>query len=187
MITILETENKDWGFWGTGKNYLKRKKDITKLWNETAKLIQKNSGLAPEETQKLMDSRWGRHTADSYMEEISTNVETFIKTADRRLTKDRLIEDYRHYVDEHAYPNPIPQKYHDFCKELEKLSRKYGIVIHALKARPFIMHGNSVPDHVISELYQVPEIICHRSGLHRAGVHDAAGTGSAPASPELDR
>ena len=27
----------------------------------------------------------------------------------------------------------------------------------------------------------------HRSGLHRAGVHDAAGTGSAPASPEPDR
>lgn len=132
MIMILETENKDWGFWGTGKNYLKRKKDITKLWNETAKLIQKNSGLTPEETQKLMDSRWGRHTADSYMEEISTNVETFIKTADRRLTKERLIEDYRHYVDEHAYPNPIPQKYHDFCKELEKLSRKYGIVIQAV-------------------------------------------------------
>ena len=66
------------------------------------------------------------------MEEISTNVETFIKTADRRLTKERLIEDYRHYVDEHAYPSPIPQKYHDFCKELEKLSRKYGIVIQAV-------------------------------------------------------
>lgn len=28
-----------------------------------------------------------------------------------------------------------------------------------LKTRPFIMHGNSVPDHVISELYQVPENI----------------------------
>ena len=111
MITILETENKDWGFWGSGKNYLKHKKDITKLWNETAKLIQKNSRLTPEETEKLMDSRWGRHTADSNMEDFSTYVAS---------------------VDEHAYPNPIPQKYHDFCKELEKLSRKYGIVIQAV-------------------------------------------------------
>lgn len=132
MVIILETENKDWGFWGTAKNHLKDKKDITKLWNETAKLIQKNSGLTPEETQKLMDSRWGRHTADGYVEEIKTNIKTFIKTIDRRLTKERLIEDYRHYVDKHAYPTPIPQQYQDFCEELAKLSRKYGIVIQAV-------------------------------------------------------
>ena len=53
MTTILETENKEWGFWGTAKGYLKHKKDMTRLWNETAKLIQRNSGLTPEETQKL--------------------------------------------------------------------------------------------------------------------------------------
>lgn len=51
MTTILETENKEWGFWGTAKGYLKHKKDMTRLWNETAKLIQRNSGLTPEETQ----------------------------------------------------------------------------------------------------------------------------------------
>ena len=51
MTTILETENKEWGFWGTAEGYLKHKKDMTRLWNETAKLIQKNSGLTPEETQ----------------------------------------------------------------------------------------------------------------------------------------
>ena len=64
MTTILETENKGWGFWGPAEGYLKHKKDMTRLWNETAKLIQRNSGLTPEETQKLMDSRWGRHIAD---------------------------------------------------------------------------------------------------------------------------
>ena len=132
MTTILETENKGWGFWGTAEGYLKHKKDMTRLWNETAKLIQKNSGLTPEETQKLMDSRWGRHIADSHMEEIRTNVETFIKIADRRLTKERIIEDYRYYVDETAYQDIIPQKYRDFCKELKALSLKYGIVIQAV-------------------------------------------------------
>ncbi len=132
MIKVLETENKDWGFWGTAQSYLNDKKDMEKLWNETAKLIQKNSGLAPEETQKLMDSRWGRHTADSYMEEIRTNVETFIKVADHRFTKEKLINDYRHYVDATAYPNPIPKKYQDFCKDLKKLSLKYGIVIQSV-------------------------------------------------------
>lgn len=132
MVTILETQNKEWGFLGTAKGYLKKKKDMPCLWNETAKLIQNNSGITPEETQKLMDSRWGRHTADSYMEEIGTNIETFIKTIDRRLTKERIIEDFRHYVDKDAYPTPIPQQYQDFCKELAKLSRKHGIVIQAV-------------------------------------------------------
>lgn len=132
MTTILETQNEDWGFWGTAKGYLRHKKDMNKLWKETAQLLQNKSGFTPEETQKLMDSRWGRHTADSYMEEIRTSVETFINIIDRRLTKQRLIEDYRYYVDENAYPTQIPQKYKDFCKELEKLSRKHGIVIQAV-------------------------------------------------------
>lgn len=56
MTEILKTQNKEWGFGGTGKYYLQHKSDIKKLWDETAKLIQEHSGLTPEETQKLMDS-----------------------------------------------------------------------------------------------------------------------------------
>ena len=41
-----------------------------------------------------------------------------------------------------------------FSIDLEQIEQQF-----ALKARPFIMHGNSVPDHVISELYQVPDNI----------------------------
>ena len=41
-----------------------------------------------------------------------------------------------------------------FSIDLERIEQQF-----ALKVRPFIMHGNSVPDHVISELYQVPENI----------------------------
>lgn len=41
-----------------------------------------------------------------------------------------------------------------FSIDLEKLEQLF-----ALKKRPFIMHGDSVPDHVISELYQVPDSI----------------------------
>lgn len=41
-----------------------------------------------------------------------------------------------------------------FSVDLEKLEQLF-----ALKKRPFIMHGDSVPDHVISELYQVPDSI----------------------------
>ncbi|MDO4281563.1 MAG: AraC family transcriptional regulator [Peptococcaceae bacterium] len=39
-----------------------------------------------------------------------------------------------------------------FAIDLEATLRQF-----ALATRPFIMHGNSAPDHVISELYQVPE------------------------------
>ena len=41
-----------------------------------------------------------------------------------------------------------------FSIDLEQIEQQF-----TLKTRPFIMHGNSVPDHVISELYQVPENI----------------------------
>lgn len=41
-----------------------------------------------------------------------------------------------------------------FSIDLEQIEQQF-----ALKARPFIMHGKSVPDHVISELYQVPDNI----------------------------
>ena len=41
-----------------------------------------------------------------------------------------------------------------FSIDLEQIEQQF-----ALKTRPFIMHGNSVPDHVISELYQVPDNI----------------------------
>ena len=41
-----------------------------------------------------------------------------------------------------------------FSVDLEKLEQLF-----ALKKRAFIMHGDSVPDHVISELYQVPDSI----------------------------
>lgn len=41
-----------------------------------------------------------------------------------------------------------------FSIDLEQIEKQF-----ALSARPFIMHGNSVLDHVITELYQVPENI----------------------------
>lgn len=41
-----------------------------------------------------------------------------------------------------------------FSIDLEQVEKQF-----ALHTRPFIMHGDSVPDHVISELYRVPENI----------------------------
>lgn len=41
-----------------------------------------------------------------------------------------------------------------FSIDLEKMERVFN-----LQDRPFVMHGDLVPDHVISELYQVPDAI----------------------------
>lgn len=48
------------------------------------------------------------------------------------MTKERLYRDYNYYVDNKAYGSTVPQQYESFCNELEKLSRKYGIVIRAV-------------------------------------------------------
>ena len=97
---ILETENEDHGFWGTARLGLRTKRDMPKLWKETSILLQKNAGLTPEQTRELLDSRWGRHFVDRYIEELRTNVQTFIETVDRVITRDRIVKDYRYYVDD---------------------------------------------------------------------------------------
>lgn len=48
----------------------------------------------------------------------------------------------------------INELFSSFSIDLESLEQLF-----ALKTRPFIMHGDSVPDRVISELYQVPDSI----------------------------
>lgn len=131
-IKILETENKEWGFWGTARLCLRYKKDMPKLWKAIATLLQNNAGLTPEQTRDLMDSRWGRHFVDRYSEELRTNVQTFIETADGVITRDRIVKDYRHYVDGDAFPELKPGPYEGFSRELAKLSKKYKVVLQVI-------------------------------------------------------
>lgn len=131
-MTIFQTQNEDWGFWGTARNFIKSKKEMKKLWGEISIVLQNNGGLTPEQTLKLLDSRWGRHFVDRYCEELRTNIQTFIETVDRRLTKKNIISDYRYYVDDKAFKEAVPDDYDRFAKELEKLSRKYCITIQAV-------------------------------------------------------
>ena len=91
MIT-LPTQNKEWGFWGTASNYT-GKDNMAEIWEATFKIIQDKAGFTPQETLGLMDSRWGRHTADEFAEELSCDLETFIKAFKRKMTKDRLHRD----------------------------------------------------------------------------------------------
>ncbi len=89
-------------------------------------MIREIADFTPEETRDLLDNRWGRHMADSFYDELQHGI--FAKEFKKRITKQRH---YSYYVSSDKYGDKIPQKYKDFCKELENLSQKYGIVIQA--------------------------------------------------------
>lgn len=128
-MKILETQNKEWGFWRTVSEFVDSDK-TQKLWCEVSKIIQEKAEFTAIETRNLLDSRWGRHMADEFHEDIVTGV--FTKAFKKKMTKERLYRDYNYYVDNKEYGGKVPQQYESFCKELEKLSRKYGIVIQAV-------------------------------------------------------
>lgn len=131
-MTTLPTQNEGWGFWGTASNYT-GKDNMTELWEATFKIIQDKAGFTPQETLGLMDSRWGRHTADEFAEELSCDLETFIKAFKRKMTKDRLHRDFNYYVDADAYkPTKATRRYKNFAKDLAKLTKTYGIVIKSI-------------------------------------------------------
>ncbi len=128
-MKILETQNKKWGFWRTVSEFVDSDK-TQKLWSEASKIIQEKAEFTAIETRNLLDSRWGRHMADEFHEDIVTGV--FTKAFKKKMTKERLYRDYNYYIDNKAYDVTVPQQYKNFCNELEKLSRKYGIVIQAV-------------------------------------------------------
>lgn len=129
---ILQTQNKEWGFWGIAKGYTS-KENMLEIWSAAFKIIQKNAGFTPQETLGLMDSRWGRHTADEFAEEISCDLETFSKAFNCKMTKERLHKAFNYYVDADAYkPTKEIQRYENFVKDLAKLSKRYGVVLKAI-------------------------------------------------------
>lgn len=131
-MEILKTQNKKWGFWGTAKGYA-GPKNMDELWNAAFTIIQKTAGFTPKETLCLMDSRWGRHTADEFAEELGCDLETFVKAFKYKMTKGRLQKDFNYYVDSNAYKtNEITRHYENFSKELARLTQKYGVVLHVV-------------------------------------------------------
>ena len=131
MTEILKTQNKTWGFWGTASNHIEHKKEMQAFWDKAAEIIQ-SKGLTPQQTLGLMDSRWGRHIADEFAEELSTNLETFASVFKRQMSTIRLIKEYRYYVDPKAFPDVKPRAYENFAKDLTKLCKTYGVTIKCI-------------------------------------------------------
>lgn len=130
-MTILPTQNKEWGFWGVAKGYAGTN-NMGELWDTAFTIIQATAGFTAQETLGLLDSRWGRHTADEFAEEISCDLETFTKAFKRKMTKDRLHREFNYYVDADAYKPKTTRRYENFAKDLAKLSKTYGIVIKSI-------------------------------------------------------
>ena len=95
------------------------------FWDKAAEIIQ-SQGLTPQQTLGLMDSRWGRHIADEFAEELSTNLETFASVFKRQMSTIRLIKEYSYYVD------VKPRAYENFAKDLTKLCKTYGVTIKCI-------------------------------------------------------
>ena len=131
-MTVLPTKNKKWGFWGTAKSYINQGEKLSDYWDAAFAVIQAKAGFTPQETLALLDSRWGRHTADWLAEELSVDVETFTKAFKRKVTKDNLCQDFNYYIDPTAYKPKKNYRNENFCKDLKKLCKTYGIILEAV-------------------------------------------------------
>ena len=130
-MKILPTQNEKWGFLGTA-SALYRTEKVQKAWDKASELIQKTAGFTPQETLALMDSRWDRHTVDELVDEIGAGIEAFTKAFARKMTKDRLYRDYSYYVDPKEYKSKTFCNNENFCKELKRISKLYGITLRVV-------------------------------------------------------
>lgn len=129
LFIISNTQNEKWGLWGTARGIFD-KTTAKKLWTITSMLVHEISGLDSTQTQELLDSHWGKHIVGVFCADIENG--TFIKAFRKKMTKERLCGDYNYFVERTKDDDPQTNPYEKFCIELEKLSRKYGIVIQAV-------------------------------------------------------
>lgn len=100
-MKTLPTQNADWGFWGTTKNIVETDKATQKAWDEAFTLICEIAKFTPLETVALLDSRWGRHMADQFIDELKDA--TFAAAFKKKMDKTALYKAYNYYVDPTAY------------------------------------------------------------------------------------
>ncbi|MCM1323399.1 MAG: hypothetical protein NC218_04495 [Acetobacter sp.] len=95
LFTISNTQNEKWGLWGTAYGTF-GKKTAKKLWTITSILVHEIGELDSNQTQKLLDSHWGKHIVGVFCNDIENG--TFIKAFRTKMTKERLCSDYNYYV-----------------------------------------------------------------------------------------
>ena len=65
-MKVLSTKNADWGFWGT----VSLRTEPSDLWNEAFRQIKTfgGEGVSKEGVRFFLDSRYGRHFADTVLD-----------------------------------------------------------------------------------------------------------------------
>ena len=70
--TILETQNTEWGFWGTISRIENHPAaDPAKAWDIASHRIAEVTTASPEGVRDFLDSRHGRHFADDVASELA--------------------------------------------------------------------------------------------------------------------
>lgn len=77
---ILQTANKDWGFWGTSN---RNGYDAELAWNAASRFLIAEFELTAEQARDVLDARFGRHLADdmSFIENGKDEAKGPISTA----------------------------------------------------------------------------------------------------------
>lgn len=80
-VTLPETQNPAWGFWGTMKD------QAAEAWPLAVQILCAKTGQSPEAARAFLDSRHGRHFADNVSSEIlaSASLREAIETVALRL------------------------------------------------------------------------------------------------------
>jgi hypothetical protein len=63
-MSVLETKNRDWGFWGTMGEH------APTAWPQAFAAIQNATGAEPHAVRAFLDSRYGRHFADGVISQM---------------------------------------------------------------------------------------------------------------------
>jgi hypothetical protein len=81
-MTTLPTQNEDWGFYGT----ISHKTDPAPAWAAAFLALTKATGAAPEGVRDFLDSRHGRHFADTVTDGLAAG-RTLAKAIDSAITQ----------------------------------------------------------------------------------------------------
>lgn len=94
----LKTENECWGCWNGLRNALNEEYGLMlQYWNEISFAIHSLSSFPAEEVRALLDSRFGRHLVDEFIDTISKK-ESFIAAFFEKYSKSEISKAQRYYV-----------------------------------------------------------------------------------------
>ena len=91
MTKVLETKNESWGFYGTTKMEY-TESQTNKRWQEAFTTLIKLSNLQPEVIRRFLDSKYGRHLADSC---YNADIPDTIKDQWKWIKKEIFLKDYK--------------------------------------------------------------------------------------------